>query len=145
MRHYADAGLRACDHQSERLFWIAKVPAGTLFINVRDDDAVQKFAELRDRSLKTEDTQLLTLLDRKANRESVNALENAAMQRGVQHNVAAREEDIEVAIRKARHKLLVQSVDILNCGMTQKGNRPVLLDELVIFRLHSLKKLQKLD
>jgi hypothetical protein len=112
---------------------------------VRDDDAVQKFAELRDRSLKTEDTQLLTLLDRKANRESVNALENAAMQRGVQHNVAAREEDIEVAIRKARHKLLVQSVDILNCGMTQKGNRPVLLDELVIFRLHSLKKLQKLD
>ena len=42
--------------------------SGTLFVDMRDDDAALKFIDLRDRSFKAEDVSLLTLLDRKAYR-----------------------------------------------------------------------------
>ena len=42
--------------------------SGTLFADMRDDDAALKFIDLRDRSFKAEDVSLLTLLDRKAYR-----------------------------------------------------------------------------
>jgi hypothetical protein len=93
----------------------------SLFIDLRDEEARAKFADLQNRAFSREDVSLLTLFDPKAQQETVKQLDNAATENGVR-NTIGRSQGIDSAVRVSQDKLL------LVAGHVEEGSKFVVRD-----------------